>query len=108
MNFEVHVTVPKPAASSIQTELESLAESLSWKTSTIEGDPQLGKGPRFYFTKHFREYTDALVMMNMLAQRLQQCGIIVLRKKIELVMFDKVNTDPEIPAEQQERGSLEA
>lgn len=47
-------------------------------------------------------------MMNMLAQRLQQCGIIVLRKKIELVMFDKVNTDPEIPAEQQERGSLEA
>lgn len=108
MNFEVHVTVPRPAASSIEDELQSLADSLHWKTSTITGDPLLGKGPRFYFTTHRADYVEAWTHMNMLVARLEQCGIFVLRKKIELVMYDKVNMNPAIPKNQQERGSLEA
>lgn len=84
--YECHITIKKPSKDIIK--LEVLAKTHKWKTSYIDGDPLLGKKIYFYFTCHHEGYGKIFSKMNHLSGILEADGIKVLRKKIELIVFD--------------------
>lgn len=85
MNFECHVTVNAPSG---MPTLEALALRNGWKTSTIDGDPVLGKGPRFYFTRHGNSFPTLHQEMIQLSDELVLTGAPVIRRKIEAILVD--------------------
>lgn len=85
MDFECHVTVQAPAG---MPTLEAIALRHGWKTSVIDGDPVLGKGPRFYFTKHANDFKTLEHYMMQLSHDLELTGVKLLRRKIEAIIFD--------------------
>jgi hypothetical protein len=85
-DFECHITVDTHKVNA--PILESIGESLGWKTSFIEGDPDLGKGSRFFFTKHYNALDLAYNGTERLNNALGDAMIIVARKKIEEVLLD--------------------
>lgn len=97
LNFECHVTIRNFAQVSTKTVLELVAQQLRWKTSVIQGDPILGEESFFYFTAHAGDYMEMYERMRTLLKRLHEEKIPVCRKKIELVLYDQRNTDPELP-----------
>lgn len=73
--------------------LKSMIEEMGWKFSAIDGDPTLGDGVKCYATKHFK----ASEARETVLQRLHEAAymlsnnrlnIKVIRKKIELVIYD--------------------
>lgn len=74
--FEVHVT-----------SLEELQcyEYKGWTTSRIDGDPEFGKGVRYYATKHTDTYSEALTSIIFAKQVWSKA----IRFKIEHVLFDE-------------------
>ncbi len=87
MLFECHVTCGAEACSLF----DELASALHWSTSTIDGDPLLGKGPRFYFTTHAKgtlaEHSIRM-RMRMLVRELRAHGVEPVRCKIEAIVYD--------------------
>lgn len=88
MYYECHITLglhPKSA--------RVLIEALNnWKYSSIEGDPDLGSGPREYATRRASSnvaLADVVAHMDKIALILNDEGYNVLRSKVELVMYDK-------------------
>lgn len=66
-------------------------EKRKWKFSCIDGDPVLGDGLKCYATRLFSRRLDQQAVLQQLmtiADELAQLGITVLRRKIELVIFD--------------------
>lgn len=98
MDFECHVTINTPEGMKYLRCVD-LAEELGWHSSMIDGDPVLGKGSRFYFTCHAREYIGLYNKMEHLVLTLKTLGFTVLRKKIELVMYDTKNMNLVQPGE---------
>lgn len=86
MSFECHVTVMAPAG---MPTLEALALRNGWKTSVIDGDPVLGKGPRFYFTKHSSNFGEIYDEMGRLCIDLVHAGAPPIRRKIEAILVDE-------------------
>lgn len=84
MNFEIHITIPKD---SMET-AKSIAESLNWKTSAIDGDPVLGSKVYGYLTTHSVNLRHAMSRMEECVVTLRQRGIHVLREKIEVIVHD--------------------
>jgi hypothetical protein len=66
-------------------------ESRKWKFSAIDGDPVLGEGLKCYATRLFssRFKTEDIVnnLLNV-ADELSKQGCNVLRRKVELVIYD--------------------
>lgn len=83
-DFECHITVE--AKQSDREALESCGKAFGWKTSFIEGDPDLGAGNRFFFTKHYSDFDTAKAGTNEMAAAVQWVG--VARKKVEEVLAD--------------------
>lgn len=84
--YEAHVTM----LGSPQ-HLEPLVTALRWKFSSIDGDPTLGTGIKCYATRHFkssRSQNDVLAELHGAADALGEQGIGVIRRKIELVVYD--------------------
>ena len=84
MSYECHITT----AVKDSEMCEKIAESHGWKTSEIKRDPILGDDSHFYLTCHTRDFMEMLEKMRNTAQRLEACGVKVLRQKIEHIIYD--------------------
>ncbi len=88
--YEAHITLEK-----IDREIEEeTIKELGWKFSCIDGDPLLGKKPFSYATKHFSPRLRQSKVINeieSIADSLASLGFIVLRSKLELVLWDTKN-----------------
>jgi hypothetical protein len=84
MNFECHITTTVASAE----KAEVVASELGWKTSEIRRDPVLGDASHFYLTMHGSVYTRVHDAMRLAATNLRNSGCVVLREKIELIMYD--------------------
>ena len=82
--YECHITM-------IDSVPEIAVTNLGWKFSKIDGDPTLGIGIKSYATKHFNAKHDKSVILAELhktADKLVARGYNVVRRKIELVIYD--------------------
>ena len=84
--YECHITMlgdPK--------KIRPEVERCKWKFSVIDGDPVLGEGVKCYATHLFNRKHELMKVQAWLfdtAAYLSSCGFEVLRRKIELVIFD--------------------
>ncbi len=84
--FECHVTVEGDPV-----QIRPHVEAVKWKFSAIDGDINLGDGIKCYATRQFnrrletREVEENLFAM---AEILVKAGFKVLRRKVEMVIFD--------------------
>ena len=84
--FEAHITM----IGNIEA-VKPLVERLKWKFSAIEGDINLGNGIKLYATRQFNVKIGkekAIKTLLETANLLQSKGVSILRRKIELVIFD--------------------
>lgn len=84
MSFECHITVPTEYAE----KAASIAAALGWKTSEIARDPLLGDKNFFYLTRHSMGLEAIMSSMENCAGFLRDAGVPVLRKKIEVIIYD--------------------
>ncbi len=87
--YECHVAMLGNPA-----EIRSHVEKLGWKFSAIDGDPVLGGGVKCYATMLYSKLFNQDVIVNRtknLAKTLENLGFNVLRRKVELVVFDDRN-----------------
>jgi hypothetical protein len=86
--YECHITVEKPDSELGLKNLENMAKLYQWKTSFIAADPLLGKDNYFYFTCHHTDYENISTKMEMFSSIIGKSEIKILRKKIELIVYD--------------------
>lgn len=67
---------------------QEVAEHLHWTTSEIERDPVLGKASYFYLTTHGTDVQAMFSRMEHADIVLRTSGVISVRKKIELIIYD--------------------
>jgi hypothetical protein len=85
-DFECHITV-EAQEQSLKL-LEDVGITNGWKTSFIVGDPDLGKGNRFFFTAHYDNLDTAFQHTEAMDWSLRMLKYTVARKKIEEVIMD--------------------
>ena len=94
--YECHVTFLAPADSHPSTMGPAL---MGWKFSQIDGDPVLGAGVKSYFTRQFREsipLDSVTAEVEQVAEVLVAEGYEVLRRKVELVVYDSKQLPDEL------------
>lgn len=84
MSYECHITTTIGDADAA----ERIAATFGWKTSEIKRDPVLGDASHFYLTAHDSNYLRLHQKMIMAADDLRNLGCMVLREKIELIVYD--------------------
>ena len=87
--YEAHITI----IGEPNYLLKSAIENMGWKFSAIDGDPSLGEGVKCYATKHFKASKDKEEVLSELHSAAyilsnNRLNIKVVRKKIELVIYD--------------------
>lgn len=87
--FECHVSVLKPASPAGMDDLHKIARRLLWKTSVIDGDPDMGDTIFFYFTRHRALVAPLMEEMEELSDALRAAGYPVVRQKIEQIIYDR-------------------
>jgi hypothetical protein len=88
--YECHITMESKDPHSRQIAHE-FTEHMKWKFSAIDGDIIVGDGVKLYATKHFNSrLSQAEVKGELLraARRLEAHGVTVIRRKVELVIYD--------------------
>lgn len=93
MNFECHITVKvaREHADILQRWVESIP---GWSFSSIAGDPLLGKETFCYATAHFTDPMEAMTQTTAASEALsQETWLKVVRRKVEIVMFDERKVD---------------
>jgi molybdopterin-guanine dinucleotide biosynthesis protein len=89
--YECHVTVLCEHDNSNTLVLKSVIEEQGWKFSQIEGDIALGAGIKCYATMHYNSRStvdEVLVKLHKCADAIVAKGFSVIRRKIELVIYD--------------------
>jgi len=84
--YECHITMRGD-----KTKIEPLVKAEHWKFSAIDGDPVLGAGVLCYATHHFKgtlDKVDVVIAMGIVADKLRDQGVEVIRQKVELVVYD--------------------
>lgn len=84
--YECHITMEGDPSI-----VHPMVEVMGWKFSSINGDIVLGNGRKCYATKHFNAKIPQEAVVHILmeaANDLTQCGIDVVRRKVERVIFD--------------------
>lgn len=87
--YEAHITMLGDPAF-----IRPFVEAAKWKFSAIDGDPVLGAGVKCYATKQFsgkRGVTNVLKELEETAAFVHGANCEVIRKKIELVVYDTRN-----------------
>lgn len=83
MKFECHLTFDK-----IRAEVVKAQACDGWKFSEISGDPIMGERPYAYLTAYDDNFPDMFRRMEEKVQYFSNYGIICLREKIELIVYD--------------------
>lgn len=86
--FEWHVTI-EPTENGDRTLLKDAIERLGIKYSCIYGDLLLGDRLLCYATGHAETFKTAEKQMNFTAHQLDLMTFKVLRRKIELIVYDE-------------------
>lgn len=90
--YECHITIHLPVGDSFtRTYVAREVHNIGWTFSAIDGDPDLGSGVKAYATKHFnaRRTCEGVVKdLEESAAKLASWGCMILRKKVEFVMYD--------------------
>lgn len=84
--YECHITMVGQ-----QSVLKPMVEKQGWKFSAIDGDPTLGDGVKCYATRHFNEKLSPEYIVSRVCETadvLATDGAEILRRKVELVVFD--------------------
>lgn len=84
--YECHITMEGNPE-----KIRPVVESRKWKFSCIDGDINLGDGIKCYATKQFNKKFDAKTIQSKLfdmAIVIEHFDIRVLRRKVEVVIFD--------------------
>jgi hypothetical protein len=90
MYYECHITMMGDPGT-----LKPMVEDIGWKFSAIDGDPVMGDGVKCYATTFFNARVgtgEALERLLIAAAALRDKGAEVVRRKIELVVFDDRTT----------------
>lgn len=82
--YECHITCSRDDAGKVQ----AVAKHVGWKFSQIDGDPVLGKEVFCYLTTHDDQYVTMYNRMEKAVACLQAVSVHVVRKKIELTIYD--------------------
>jgi hypothetical protein len=85
-HYECHITLQNVVGA------KEAIEKMGWKFSKIDGDPVLGVGVKSYATKHFPKSIGAGMAVSYVrdaATKLLDDGLIVLREKVEVVIYDR-------------------
>lgn len=82
--FEIHLTFSHHAAADVRR----LSDTLKWKYSQIDGDPVLGNKVFCYLTTHAPDFMSARNALEHAVQWLIGQGVVPIRKKIEVVVYD--------------------
>tara|TARA_R110002094_G_scaffold152296_2_gene140183 strand:- start:458 stop:760 length:303 start_codon:yes stop_codon:yes gene_type:complete len=94
--YECHVTFME----NFDADPDSMGPALmGWKFSQIDGDPVLGAGVKSYFTRQFREslqLDSVKAEVDQVAEVLIAEGYEVLRRKVELVVYDSKQVSEEL------------
>lgn len=94
--YEAHVTMTLPVLSTSNlTAARKLIEGTGWKFSCIDGDIALGSGVKIYATTHWNSkipVEDAITLLHRNADALAARGLNVIRRKVELVIYDDRST----------------
>lgn len=86
--YECHITIKEKDNREF---IKRFVKNQKWKFSAIEGDPNLGPGIKVYATRQFNhKYSQIEIIdnLNTVADLLESIGIEILRRKVELVIFD--------------------
>lgn len=84
--YEAHITMLGDPV-----KIQEECKNFYWFFSKIDGDPALGDGIKCYLTRQFsHRLTKEEVLHHLLeaAENLEKRGIKVVRKKVELVIYD--------------------
>jgi len=84
--YEFHITMIGDP-----TTIKKHVEDAGWKFSAIDGDPSLGDGVKCYATSHMnskKSAEQALEHLQNTAGVLRSKGCVIVREKIELVIYD--------------------
>tara|TARA_R110002096_G_scaffold192856_3_gene374602 strand:- start:312 stop:614 length:303 start_codon:yes stop_codon:yes gene_type:complete len=94
--YECHVTF----MASVEDDSCRMGPALmGWKFSQIDGDPVLGAGVKSYFTRQFKEsipLDSVRAEVDQVAEVLIVEGYEVLRRKVELVVYDSKQLPDEL------------
>ncbi len=87
--YECHVTFLQLDTN--QGAAERIVNGIGWTFSAIDNDIILGTGVKMYATRHFNtKHTEEEIKLELTkaATLLKEAGLDVVRRKIELVLFD--------------------
>lgn len=86
--YECHVTMHGDP-----THIKRTVEGLGWKYSAIDGDIVLGDGVKCYSTAHFNADKfpkhEVTHFVRLHAEQLKRHDIVVIRQKVEHVVYDE-------------------
>lgn len=87
-DYEIHVTYDIPL-DKIE-EAKTIAKYFGWHTSRIDGDPLLGVGIKFYYTRHSNSLDMSYNFINTLVDYIgYNTQFKLLRTKIEQIIYDR-------------------
>jgi hypothetical protein len=84
--FECHITMPREQSTVVQVVANQ--ELLGFAFSAIDGDPVMGKQAYCYLTCYDTDGLGLLEKMRVASGVLKRHGVLVLREKVEEIVYD--------------------
>lgn len=95
--YECHITLEIPA-NLRDTFKQTLKDHFSdWHYSAIDGDQTIGAGVKVYASRHYpanKNIDNIFMDMQTVGLKLSSLGYNVIRKKIEIIVYDTKNCHP--------------